>query len=75
MQPKHVQDFFDSITYPEYTDEQKKKGLNNKDLDFMTEGNAGMYYAVFIPSVLVIGAGLLPWIAMLIHRHPMFQIM
>ena len=37
MKPKHVKRFEDSLSYPEYTEEDKKKGMNNKDLDFMTK--------------------------------------
>ena len=64
MKPDHVKRFEESISYPEYTEEDKKKGMNNKDLDFMTDNT--MYYAVFLPSVFVIGFGLLPFITMLI---------
>jgi len=73
MKPKHVENFYENITYREYSEEEKKLGMNEKDMDFMTKNP--MYYMVFLPSVAVIGAGLLPWIAILIHRLPMFQIM
>ena len=53
-------------TYPEYTEEDKKRGMNNKDLDFMTDGNNGMYYAVFLPSLMAIGMGILPFIVMFV---------
>ena len=52
MKPEHVKKFEESISYPEYTEEDKKRGMNNKDLDFMTDNI--MYYAVFLPSVFVI---------------------
>ena len=64
MKPDHVKRFEESITYPEYTEEDKKKGMNNKDLDFMAKN--AMFYGVFLPSVFVIGFGLLPFITMLI---------
>ena len=64
MKPDHVKKFEESLSYPEYTDEQKKKGLNNKDLDFMTE--KPMLWAVILPSIFVIGMGLLPFITMFI---------
>ena len=64
MKPDHVKRFEESISYPEYTEEDKKKGMNNKDLDFMTKN--AMFYGVFLPSVFVIGFGLLPFITMLI---------
>lgn len=73
MKPQHVKDYYKNITYREYTDEEKKIGMNEKDMDFMTKNP--MFYMVFLPSVAVIGVGILPWIAMLVHRHPMFQIM
>ena len=38
--------------------------MNNKDLDFMTKNP--MYWAVFLPSLFVIGFGLLPFITMFI---------
>ena len=44
MKPDHVKKFEESISYPEYTEEEKKKGMNNKDLDFMTKNP--MYWAV-----------------------------
>jgi len=65
-QPKHVQEYYNNITYPEYTEEDKKRGMNNKDLDYMTDGNNGMYYAVFLPSLMAIGMGILPFIVMFI---------
>ena len=37
MKPEHVKKFEESISYPEYTEEDKKRGMNNKDLDFMTK--------------------------------------
>ena len=64
MKPDHVKKFEESISYPEYTEEEKKKGMNNKDLDFMTKNP--MYWAVFLPSFFVIGFGLLPFITMFI---------
>jgi hypothetical protein len=64
MKPDHVKRFEESISYPEYTEEDKKKGMNNKDLDFMAKN--AMFYGVFLPSVFVIGFGLLPFITMLI---------
>ena len=64
MKPDHVKKFEESISYPEYTEEDKKKGMNNKDLDFMAKN--AMFYGVFLPSVFVIGFGLLPFITMLI---------
>ena len=64
MKPDHVRRFEESISYPEYTEEDKKKGMNNKDLDFMAKN--AMFYGVFLPSVFVIGFGLLPFITMLI---------
>ena len=64
MKPDHVKKFEESISYPEYTEEENKKGMNNKDLDFMTKNP--MYWAVFLPSLFVIGFGLLPFITMLI---------
>ena len=64
MKPEHVKKFEESLSYPEYTDEQKKKGLNNKDLDFMTE--KPMLWVVILPSIFVIGMGLLPFITMFI---------
>ena len=64
MKPDHVKKFEESISYPEYTEEEKKKGMNNKDLDFMTKNP--MYWAVFLPSLFVIGFGLLPFITMFI---------
>ena len=64
MKPAHVKRFEDSLSYPEYTDEQKKKGMNNKDLDFMTLNP--MYWMVFLPSVAVIGMGILPFLVMFI---------
>ena len=64
MKPDHVKKFEESISYPEYTEEDKKKGMNNKDLDFMAKN--AMFYGVFLPSVFVIGFGLLPFITMFI---------
>ena len=64
MKPDHVKKFEESISYPEYTEEEKKKVMNNKDLDFMTKNP--MYWAVFLPSLFVIGFGLLPFITMFI---------
>ena len=64
MKPDHVKRFEESISYPEYTEEDKKKGMNNKDLGFMAKN--AMFYGVFLPSVFVIGFGLLPFITMLI---------
>ena len=64
MKPDHVKRFEESISYPEYTEEDKKKGMNNKDLDFMAKN--AMYNGVFLPSVFVIGFGLLPFITMFI---------
>lgn len=64
MKPDHVKRFEESISYPEYTEEDKKRGMNNKDLDFMAKN--AMFYGVFLPSVFVIGFGLLPFITMLI---------
>ena len=64
MKPKHVKRFKDSLSYPEYTEEDKKKGMNNKDLDFMTKNP--MFWAVILPSIFVIGIGILPFITMFI---------
>ena len=64
MKPDHVKKFEESISYPEYTEEDKKRGMNNKDLDFMTKNP--MYWAVILPSLFVIGFGLLPFITMFI---------
>ena len=64
MKPDHVKKFEESLSYPEYTEEDKKRGMNNKDLDFMTKNP--MYWAVFLPSLFVIGFGLLPFITMFI---------
>ena len=64
MKPEHVKKFEESISYPEYTEEDKKRGMNNKDLDFMAKN--AMFYGVFLPYVFVIGFGLLPFITMLI---------
>jgi len=64
MKPRHVKRFEDSLSYPEYTEEDKKKGMNNKDLDFMTE--KPLFWSVILPSIFVIGIGLLPFILMLI---------
>mgnify|MGYP005689780285 FL=1 len=64
MKPDHVKKFEESISYPEYTEEDIKRGMNNKDLDFMTKNP--MYWAVFLPSLFVIGFGLLPFITMFI---------
>ena len=60
----HVKEYLLKITYPEYTEEDKKKGMNNKDLDFMTKNP--MFWAVILPSIFVIGIGLLPFITMFI---------
>ena len=57
MKPKHVKRFEDSLSYPEYTEEDKKKGMNNKDLDFMAE--KPLLWAVIVPSIFVIGIGFL----------------
>ena len=46
MKPDHVKKFEESISYPEYTEEEKKKGMNNKDLDFMTKNP--MYWACLL---------------------------
>ena len=62
--PRHVKEYLLKIRYPEYTDEEKKKGMNNKDLDFMTE--SPMLWAVILPAIFVIGFGLLPFISMLL---------
>ena len=67
MKPDHVKKFEESISYPEYTEEEKKKGMNNKDLDFMTKNP--MYWAVFLPSLFVIGFGLLPFITTVSYTH------
>ncbi len=64
MKPKHVKRFEDSLSYPKYTEEDKKKGMNNKDLDFMTKNP--MFWAVILPSIFVIGIGILPFITMFI---------
>lgn len=64
MKPKHVKGFEDSLSYPEYTEEDKKKGMNNKDLDFMAKNP--MFWAVILPSIFVIGIGILPFITMFI---------
>tara|TARA_B100000683_G_scaffold228709_1_gene228752 strand:- start:178 stop:402 length:225 start_codon:yes stop_codon:yes gene_type:complete len=64
MKPDHVKKFEESLSYPEYTEEDKKRGMNNKDLDFMCKNP--MYWMVFLPSVFVIGMGLLPFITMFI---------
>ena len=64
MKPKHVKRFEDSLSSPEYTEEDKKKGMNNKDLDFMTKNP--MFWAVILPSIFVIGIGILPFITMFI---------
>ena len=64
MKPKHVKRFEDSLSYPEYTEEDKKKGMNNKDLDFMAQNP--MFWAVILPSIFVIGIGILPFITMFI---------
>jgi hypothetical protein len=64
MKPKHVKRFEDSLSYPKYTEEEKKKGMNNKDLDFMTKNP--MFWAVILPSIFVIGIGILPFITMFI---------
>ena len=44
MKPDHVKRFEESISYPEYTEEEKKKGMNNKDLDFMTDNIICLLY-------------------------------
>ncbi len=64
MKPKHVKRFEDSLSYPEYTEEDKKKGMNNKDLDFMAKNP--IFWAVILPSIFVIGIGILPFITMFI---------
>ncbi len=64
MKPKHVKRFEDALSYPEYTEEDKKKGMNNKDLDFMAKNP--MFWAVILPSIFVIGIGILPFITMFI---------
>ena len=68
MKPDHVKRFEESISYPEYTEEDKKKGMNNKDLDFMTKNKKILCITdnMFLPSVFVIGFGLLPFITMFI---------
>ena len=64
MKPKFFKRFEDSLSYPDYTEEDKKKGMNNKDLDFMTKNP--MFWAVILPSIFVIGIGILPFITMFI---------
>ena len=64
MKPEHVKRFEESLQYPEYTEEQKKRGLNDKGLDFMCLNP--MYWMVFLPSAAVIGMGLIPFIVMFI---------
>ena len=40
----------------------------------MTDGNNGMYYAVFLPSLMVIGMGILPFIVMFVFfEKPTFK--
>jgi len=51
MKPDHVKKFEESISYPEYTEEEKKKGMNNKDLDFMTK-NPIFYHSLQCLSFL-----------------------
>tara|TARA_A100001035_G_scaffold280359_1_gene285888 strand:+ start:638 stop:853 length:216 start_codon:yes stop_codon:yes gene_type:complete len=50
MKPDHVKRFEESLSYPDYTSEQKKLGLNNKDMDWLCEHP--MFYMVFIPSLV-----------------------
>ena len=62
--PPHVKEYLLNLSYPEYTEEDKKRGMNEKDLDFMTENP--MLWGVILPSIFVIGFGLLPFITMFI---------
>ena len=64
MQPKHVKNFYDNITYPEYTEEDKKRGMNNKDMDWLCVNP--MYWMVFMPSLCAIGMGIIPFVVMFI---------
>jgi len=62
--PEHVKNYYENITYPEYTEEEKKRGMNEKDMDFMADNP--MFYAVFLPSLFTIGMGIIPFIVMFI---------
>ena len=62
--PPHVKEYLLNLSYPEYTEEDNKRGMNEKDLDFMTENP--MLWGVILPSIFVIGFGLLPFITMFI---------
>jgi len=62
--PLHVREYLLKLRYPEYTEEEKKKGMNNKDLDFMTDNP--MLWGVILPAIFVIGFGILPFVTMFI---------
>ena len=62
--PEHVKNYYENITYPEYTEEEKKRGMNEKDMDFMADNP--MFYAVFLPSLFTIGMGIIPFVVMFI---------
>ena len=64
MKPDHVKKFEESMSYPEYTEKEKKEGMNEKDMDFMAKNP--MFYAVFIPSLFTIGMGIIPFVVMFI---------
>ena len=64
MKPDHVKKFEESMSYPEYTEKEKKEGMNEKDMDFMAD--TPMFYAVFLPSLFTIGMGIIPFVVMFI---------
>ena len=64
MKPDHVKKFEESLSYPEYTEEDKKRGMNNKDLDFMSD--SPMLWGVILPAIFVIGFGILPFVTMFV---------
>jgi len=64
MKPDHVKKVEESMSYPEYTEKEKKEGMNEKDMDFMAKNP--MFYAVFLPSLFTIGMGIIPFVVMFI---------
>ena len=63
--PAHVKKYLLSIRYPKYTEQDKKKGMNNKDYDWITKYHMMMW---IVPALTTIFMGSIPLTVMAIFE-------
>lgn len=63
--PAHVRRYLLSIRYPNYTEQEKKKGMNNKDYDWITKYPMMMW---IVPALTTIFMGSIPLTVMAIFE-------